>query len=74
MNLLPWSFPQSHLSGVPRRQELELALGRAEWEKPKKPAAKKMPMPKKMPESLQRLGEENTFCVFFLGGEGKGGC
>ena len=53
-------------------QELELALGRAEWEKPKKPAAKKMPMPKKMPESLQRLGEENTCCVFFFGGGGKG--
>lgn len=54
-------------------QELELALGRAEWEKPKKPAAKKMPMPKKMPESLQRLGEVYLLCVFFWGGRG-GGC
>eukprot|EP00434_Breviolum_minutum_P014419 symbB.v1.2.012713.t2/scaffold882.1/size155402/8 len=57
-HVLIWSCERGDLLEQVRKEneELELALGRAEWEKPKKPAAKKMPMPKKMPESLQRPG------------------
>lgn len=75
--ILPWSSPSVGVSS-PRvcdqqqraPQELESALERAEWEKPRKPAAKKMPMPKKMPESLQRLGKYLLRYLFLEGGRG----